>query len=125
MGYGRWVRLLVALVAVASLVLGVVGCGGGDGDDNGSSTRITGVVVDQQSQAPVPGATVSVSGKSARTDESGAFALSVSPGTVSMTVTAPGYQTGTFPAVADEGLTTNVGVLQLFNADNNPPPPPV
>ena len=49
----------------------------------------------------------------------------VAPGNVTLTITAPGYQTSTFSAVADAGVRTNVGVLTLLNGDNNPPSPPV
>jgi hypothetical protein len=126
MGWDRWARLLLALVAAMVLTCSVIGCGGDDGDDNGgSSTQITGVVVDQQTSEPVIGATVSVGGSSTRTNDSGSFEMGVSPGTITVTVTAPGYQNGNFSAVADEGLKTNVGILPLLNADNNPPQPPI
>jgi hypothetical protein len=127
MQWDRWARLVLAVVAVAGLSVGLVGCGGGGGGSSSSSgsTRITGVVVDQQTDAPVPGATVRVGSKSAKTDANGSFTLGVSPGNVSVTISATGYQTGTFSAVADEGLNTNIGVLRLLNADNNPPAPPV
>jgi hypothetical protein len=127
MGSDRWARLLPALVAVVALAFVLVGCGGGGGGggSSNSSTRITGVVVDRQTNDPVVGATVSVSGRTAKTNSSGAFALGVAPGNVTLTISASGYQTGTFSAVADEGLSTNVGVLTLLNADNNPPSPPV
>lgn len=127
MGRDRWVRLLLLLITVTALGLTLAGCGGGGGGGGSSSgsTRIAGVVVDQQTSEPVPGATVRVGSRSATTNASGNFDLPVSPGAVTVTISAPGYQTGTFPAVADEGLRTNVGVLTLLNADNNPPPPPV
>lgn len=126
MGRDRWARLLLLLVAVTALGLTLAGCGGGGGGGGGSSsTRITGVVVDQQTNEPVLGATVRAGSRSATTNASGNFELSVSPGALEVTISAPGYQTGTFSAVADEGLRTNIGVLPLLNADNNPPPPPV
>jgi hypothetical protein len=127
MGSDRWARLLSALVAVIALAVGLVGCGGGGSDHNNSSshTSITGVVVDRQTNDPVVGATVNVSGHTAKTSASGSFQLSVAPGPLTMTVTATGFQTGNFSAVADEGLTTNVGVLSLVNSDTNPPSPPV
>jgi hypothetical protein len=127
MGRVRWSRFLLMLVTVAALGLTLAGCGGGGGggDDSSSSTRITGVVIDQQSSEPVPGATVKVGSRSATTNASGSFGLSVPAGPITVTITAPGYQTGTYSAVADEGLQTNIGVLTLLNADNNPPPPPV
>jgi hypothetical protein len=126
MGSDRWARLLPALVAVIALTFGLVGCGGGGGGgSSSSSTRITGVVVDRQTNDPVVGATVSVGGHTAKTNSSGSFQLGVAPGNITLTITAAGYQTGTFSAVADEGLNTNVGVLTLLNADNNPPSPPV
>src|SRR5688500_16832720 len=125
MGPDRWARFLL-LLTVAALGLTLAGCGGGGSDDdNGSSTSITGVVVDQQTSEPVPGATVRVEDRSTKTNDSGSFGLGVSPGALTVTITAPGYQTGTYSAVADEGLQTNIGVLTLLNADNNPPPPPV
>ena len=126
MGRDRWARLLLALVAMAALTLTLAGCGGGGGGGgSSSSTRITGLVQDQQTSDPIPGATVRVGNRSATTSTSGNFDLSVSPGALTVTITAPGYQTGTFSAVADEGLRTNIGVLTLLNADNNPPAPPV
>ena len=126
MGWDRWGRPLLALVAAVALGLGLVGCGGGgNGGGTSSSTRITGVVVDRQTNDPVVGATVSAGGHSTKTNASGTFSLGVSPGTLSVTISAAGYQTATFSAVADEGLSTNIGVLTLLNADNNPPAPPV
>src|SRR6476619_4668517 len=105
MGWDRWARLLLALVAIGVLAFGLVGCGGDDGSDsNSSSTSITRVVVDQQTSEPVVGATVTVGGHSTRTNDSGAFDLGVSPGSITVSVTATGYQNGSFPAVADEGL---------------------
>jgi len=126
MGSDRWARLLLALIAVAALGFGLVGCGGGGGGGSSSgSSRITGVVVDRQSNEPIPGATVKVGNGTAKTNGSGSFNLGVPAGNITMTITAPGYQTGTFSAVADEGIQTNVGVLTLLNADSNPPSPPV
>jgi len=127
MGWDRRARLLPALSILGSIVIGLVGCGGGGGGSSsgGGSTRITGVVQDRQTSDPIPGATVKVGSTSAKTDANGAFDLSVAPGNVTVTITAPGYQTGTFSAVADEGVRTNIGVLTLLNGDNNPPSPPV
>src|SRR5215212_10796876 len=127
MGSDRWARLLLALVVVAALGFGLVGCGGGGGGGGSSSgsARITGVVVDRQTNEPIPGATVKVGNGTAKTNTSGTFSLGVPAGNITVTITAPGYQTGTFSAVADEGIQTNVGVLSLLNADTNPPAPPV
>jgi hypothetical protein len=119
-------QLLLAIVAVLASGAVLTGCGGGGGNGgNGGSTRITGVVVDQQTSEPIPGATIRVGGRSAQTNDSGSFELGVPAGTLELTITAPGYQSRTFSAVADEGLRTNVGVLTLLNADNNPPAPPI
>ena len=128
MGWNRRARLLLALFVFASFGFGLVGCGGGGGgSSSGSSgsTQITGVVQDRQSNVPVSGATVKVGSASAKTDANGSFNLAVAPGNVTVTISAPGYQTGTFSAVADAGLRTNVGVLTLLNGDSNPPAPPV
>jgi hypothetical protein len=126
MGRDRWARLFLALCAVAVLGLGLTGCGGGGGgSSSSSSTHITGVVVDRQTNDPIVGATVRAGGRSARTSDSGAFDLGVPAGNITVTISASGYQTGTFTAVADEGLRTNVGILTLLSADNNPPSPPV
>jgi hypothetical protein len=127
MGWNRRARLLLSLFISGIFITSLVGCGGGGGGSSSSSgsTRITGVVQDRQTSDPIPGATVKVGGTSARTDANGSFDLTVAPGNVTVTITAPGYQTGTFSAVADEGLRTNVGVLTLLNGDNNPPAPPV
>lgn len=127
MGWERRPRILLALIVLGTLSIGLVGCGGGGGGSSSSSgsTRIAGVVQDRQTSDPISGATVKVGGASAKTDANGGFDLSVPPGNVTMTITAPGYQTGTFSAVADQGVRTNVGVLTLVNGDNNPPAPPV
>jgi hypothetical protein len=127
MGCDRWARPLLAVLAVAALCVALAGCGGGGGgsSSNSSSTRITGLVEDQQSSSPIAGATVQAGGTSAKTDANGAFALSVSPGKVTVTITAAGYQPGTFSAVADQGVSNDIGVLTLLNADTNPPSPPV
>ena len=127
MGSDRWARPLLAALAVAALCVALAGCGGGGGggSSNSGSTRITGVVEDRQTNSPIAGATVQAGGSSAKTDANGAFALGVSPGKVTVTITAAGYQTGTFSAVADQGLSNDIGVLTLLNADTNPPAPPV
>ena len=128
MGWDRWVRPLLAVLAVAGLVGALAGCGGGGGggsSSNNSATRISGVVEDGQSSSPIAGATVTAGGSSAKTDANGAFTLGVSPGKVTVTISATGYQTGTFSAVADQGLSNDIGVLTLLNADTNPPAPPV
>ena len=119
-------RLLLTLLVFGSLLLGLVGCGGGGGSSSSrSSTQITGVVQDRQTSDTIVGATVRAGNTSAKTDASGSFSMSVAPGNVTVTITALGYQTGTFSAVADEGVRTNIGVLTLLNGDNNPPAPPV
>jgi carboxypeptidase family protein len=126
MGWDRGMRPLLAVLAVAALCVALAGCGGGGGGgSSSSSTRITGVVEDQQSSSPIAGATVQAGGTSAKTDANGAFALSVVPGKVTVTITAAGYQSGTFSAVADQGVSNDIGVLTLLNADTNPPSPPV
>jgi carboxypeptidase family protein len=128
MGSDRWARPLLAVLAVAALCVALAGCGGGGGggsSSSSSSTRITGVVEDQQSSSPIAGATVQAGGSSAKTDANGAFALGVPPGKVTVTITAPGYQSGNFSAVADQGVSNDIGVLTLLNADTNPPSPPV
>lgn len=129
MGWERWARSLLAVLAVAGLMTAAAGCGGGGGgsssSSNNSATRITGIVEDGQSSSPIGGATVAAAGNSARTDANGAFTLSVPAGKVTVTITAPGYQSGTFSAVADQGLSNDIGVLTLLNADTNPPAPPV
>jgi hypothetical protein len=128
MGRDGRTRFLLALLVFAGCVLGLAGCGGGGGSSSGSSggsTTITGVVQDRQSNDPIPGATIKVGSASAKTDANGSFSLGVAPGNLTVTISAPGYQTGTFSAVADEGLRTNIGVLTLLNGDTNPPAPPV
>jgi hypothetical protein len=127
MVWDRRTRLLLALFVFAGSVIGLAGCGGGGGSSRGSSssTQITGVVQDRQSNDPIPGATIKVGSATTKTDANGSFNLSVAPGNLTVTITAPGYQTGTFSAVADEGLRTNIGVLTLLNGDTNPPAPPV
>jgi uncharacterized membrane protein len=127
MGRDRGARLLLAILALVSLLTVLTGCGGGGGSSssNNSSARITGVVEDQQTSAPIAGATVKAGGSSATTDGNGAFALSVPAGKLTVSITAPGYQSGSFSAVADQGQTNDIGVLTLLNADTNPPKPPV
>jgi len=127
MGRDRRARILLALIVLGSVSIGLVGCGGGGSSSSSSSgsTRITGVVQDRQTSNPIPGATIKVGSATVKTDANGSFDMSVAPGDVTMTITAAGYQTGTFSAVADEGIRTNVGVLTLLNGDENPPAPPV
>jgi hypothetical protein len=128
MGWDRRTRFLLALFVFAGSVFGLAGCGGGGGSSSSggsSSTQISGVVQDRQSNDPIPGATIKVGSATTKTDANGSFSLSVAPGNLTVTITAPGYQTGTFSAVADEGLRTNIGVLTLLNGDTNPPAPPV
>jgi hypothetical protein len=124
MGWDRRGRLLLALIFIGSLTFCLAGCGSTSTSSHGS-TQITGVVQDRQSSGPISGATVKVGSATATTNSSGTFNLSVPAGNVTMTISAPGYQTGTFSAVADPGVSTNVGVLTLVNGDNNPPSPPV
>lgn len=124
MVWERWARLLLAGVIIAGLCLGWAGCGGGGGGSS-SSTRITGVIQDSQTLQPIKGATVKVGGSSTKTSADGTFELGVSPGDLSVAVSAPGYQSQTFTAVADKGQLSNIGVLKLLSGDNNPPPPPI
>lgn len=124
MGWDRWARPLLAVLAVAGLCAALAGCGGGGGSSS-SGTRINGVVLDRQTNSPIAGATVRAGTASATTNSSGVFVLAVPPGKVTVTITAPGYQTGTFNAVADEGLNNDIGALTLLNGDTNPPSPPV
>ena len=83
------------------------------------------MVEDLQTSAPIAGATVKAGGSSTTTDANGAFNLSVPVGKLTVSITAPGYQSGSFSAVSDPGQTDDVGVLTLLNADTNPPAPPV
>src|SRR5437867_3788027 len=104
MGWDRWARLLPLLVSVVAFGLVLAGCGGGGGgggSNSNSSTRITGVVVDRQTSDPIVGASVRAGNSSGKTDGNGAFSLGVAPGGITVTISATGYQTGTFSAVAD------------------------
>ncbi len=128
MGWDRWARPLLAVLAVlavAGLCAALAGCGGGGGSSSGSSTRINGVVVDRQTNNPIGGASVKAGSASATTNANGVFDMAVPAGKITVTITAPGYQSGTFNAVADEGLNNDIGVLTLLNGDTNPPSPPV
>lgn len=125
MGWDRCARPLLAVLAMAALCAALVGCGGGGGGSSSSSTRINGVVLDQQTNSPIVGATVRAGSASATTDSNGAFVMAVPPGNVTVTISAPGYQTHSFNAIADEGLNNDIGVLTLLNGDTNPPSPPV
>jgi hypothetical protein len=123
MGWDRWARPVQAVLAVAALCAALAGCGGGN--SNSVSTRISGVVQDRQTNAPIVGATVQVGGTSVLTNSTGVFNLGVPAGKLSVTVSASHYQTQTFSAVADPGTNNDIGVLTLLNADTNPPTPPV
>ncbi len=128
MGWDRCARPLLAVLAVAGLSVALAGCGGGGGggsSSSSSSTRITGVVEDRQTSNPIVGATVQAGGSTAMTTGQGTFVLGVPPGKLTVTISAPGYQTGTFSAVADAGQSNDIGVLTLLNGDTNPPAPPV
>lgn len=126
MGWDRWARPLLAVLTVAGLCAALAGCGGGGGSSSSSgSTRINGVVVDQQTNSPIVGATVRAGSASATTNSNGAFVMAVPPGKVTVTITAPGYQSGSFNALAEDGLNNDIGVLTLLNGDTNPPAPPV
>ena len=56
-----------------------------------ASHVVTGVVLDAETRAPVPGATVSAGDQRATTDAEGRFALAVGVGSVTVLVTAPSY----------------------------------
>jgi len=126
---GRRAGKVAGWLTVCGLLFALSGCGGGDDNfsDGGGSisgSSVHGRVVESTSGQPIKDATVSVSGHSAHTGDDGRFALAASPGTVSISVSAAKFHTGTFSTVVDPGQPTDVGDLGLTDIDSGPPPPP-
>jgi hypothetical protein len=118
----------VSYLVLCGLALLCAGCGGGGGSTSQivtTGSSVHGRVIDDTSNQPLSGATVTVGGKSASTNGSGLFGLATSAGTVTITVSANHYHTGTFSAVVSENTPDDVGDLRLTNVDNGPPPPPL
>jgi hypothetical protein len=90
-----------------------------------TGTSIRGRVLDDTSGKAVSGATVTAGGRSTQTKGDGTFGLATDPGTVSFSVSASNYFTGSFSAVVQPDQSTNVGDLRLTNMDSGPPPPPM
>ena len=76
---------------------------------------LVGTVRDADSGGPVAGATIAVSsGDTASSDAAGAFSLAdMAPGSVEVTVSAPGYSAQTLQAVISPGGTTDLGAVAL------------
>jgi hypothetical protein len=123
-------------LALCGLCVVAVGCGGGGGGGlpgNGgggglSGAGIQGRVVERNSVQPIENATVTVDNRSTRSAADGTFSLSVDVGsqarTISISVAATNFHTGTFSAVVEPGLPSDVGDLGIANIDSGPPPPP-
>jgi hypothetical protein len=100
------------LVALAMMVALMAGCGGGGG---GSSTgSVVGQVFDDQTLAPIAGASVKVgTAASVVTNSSGAFTVSgLSSGSQSVTISATGYGASVTSVTVGTG-TVSAGSIYL------------
>lgn len=90
-GAGRWVRALVASLAVASLVA----CGSSSDEapvDPANTGRVSGLVVSAATGAPLAGATVASGGVSTRSGADGRYTLvGVTPGAAVLSFSAAGH----------------------------------
>jgi hypothetical protein len=87
-----------------------------------TTSQVKGQVVDATTHTPLLGATVAVEGTSIQTttDMLGNFILQGIPtGSVTLSVSLPGYQTITLPMTSSQGASLNAGTLYLS------PEPPV
>lgn len=81
-----------------------------------TTATVSGRVVDSQTDAGIAGASVAIGTKSATADSNGAFAIAeLAPGSVSVSVTASGYQAKTFSGTVAAGAN-DVGTLRLAPA---------
>jgi hypothetical protein len=109
--------LVAAMLAVAVLALSAPAAFAA----GGTIGTLTGTVVDAASQAPISGATVTVTSPgqkySTTTDGSGGFSIvGVSVDTYSITATAPGHETVVLPGVTVVGdQATSAGTIALQN----------
>ena len=112
----RWLAVLVGICAGLALA----GCGGG-----GGGAVITGTVIDVATQQGVPGAAVTIDGATYTTDANGEFRVSgLAAGTVTITVSASGYD-GIGPiTVTVSADTTTFDPVYLTPTASGPPPPP-
>jgi len=87
--------------------------------EKGPPGTVKGRVVDVESGEPVAGARIFVSGaaREAQTDENGAFAVDVSPGTYSLSVIHTDYSTRTLDGLHVEAGKTVTADVQLTPAD--------
>jgi hypothetical protein len=107
-------RIVLLLVATASIATIAVGCGGGDGGGGGGAATITGQAVDDGSLQPVRNAVAEVGGKtSASTAANGVFTIAGVPtGTQTVRVTAPGHDPVQRSATLTGG-SNDVGIYYL------------
>src|SRR5437868_6086010 len=118
----------VSWLALCGVALICAGCGGGSSSNSvivTSGTSVHGRVLDGGTNQPLSGATVTVGTRSARTNSDGLFGIATSAGTVTITVSANHYHTGTFSAPVQENVPSDVGDLHLTDVDSGPPPPPL
>jgi hypothetical protein len=85
----------------------------------GATTTLSGTVVDQSS--PVAGASVSVAGQSATSDASGAFQFTLPAGTVTLTVSKPGFVVNTSQVTLVAGTPKTVTVALVRASGDQPP----
>jgi hypothetical protein len=79
---------LIRYATLALVLVPVMGC----------AMRVSGMVVDARTHAPVPGAMISANdgrGRVRRSDETGYYSVKTDADTVSMNVSAPGYHSVT------------------------------
>jgi hypothetical protein len=116
-------------VMLCGLLCYLTGCGGGgggvpSGGGTVSGSSVTGRVVVRSSSEPIANATVTVGNRSTHSGSDGRFSIAADPGTVTISVSATKFHTGTFSTIVEKGQPTDVGDLGLVDVDSGPPPPP-
>ncbi|MFQ5808661.1 MAG: carboxypeptidase regulatory-like domain-containing protein [Armatimonadota bacterium] len=125
-----WRHHASAIMAIVLGLLGVcialVGCGGGGGGGSSGPGSVTGSVVDLDTQAPINGALVTISGQNDTTGPSGEFevtGLQNGPQTLAAEAASQGYLP-TNVQVDVQGATALPAPIQLAKGSTGPPPPP-
>jgi hypothetical protein len=100
----------VSVSKSASVVVSLSGSGGGKGSGgkNSGAARISGVVKDIVTGAPVSGAVISDGKRSATTDSTGAYILKEAAGNYTLTVSKSGYLSTSQIATVVSGITKTV-----------------
>jgi len=112
----RIARPIASLLAVALLTTFPATASALDGQQSGSTVRVTGRVLDSINAQPLPGVTVSVvnTTQTTVTDLDGRYTLTLPPGRHEVSVAMDGFQTKTLQVQVDAGepieLTTSLAV---------------